>query len=247
MKPVISVAAAALVCGTIGLFCVVWTFRLFEQGHYLSMSVVGGFAVFAFGLLSMRVIVALRWVQPRVEYGVRGILVRPDLKVDLLVLMSTLAGFVSMLLYAIFGSFGKAELPGPARDQTWFVLMSAAGVIVGLPSLRRIVTQGGMGCLRLSDSGIEVRDAYSRTEYAWDELSGVSDQSRHRQWAHPRGTSYLTTSDGRTRVLASDWYTPDGLALRRLLRFYWQHPECRDELTDDRPAQRLREQWWAPT
>lgn len=57
------------------------------------------------------------------------------------------------------------------------------------------------------------------------------------------GSTYLTTPDGRTRTLASDWYTPGGRAVRKLVRFYWQHPECRDELTDGRAAQRLAEPW----
>jgi hypothetical protein len=247
VKPLISVAATALVCGTFALFCTVWAFKLFAQGRYLSMSVVIGFAVFAFGLLAVRLIVAMGRVRPRVQYGDGGTLVRPDPKVDRLALISTLAAFVSMLLYAVFGSLGMAELPGVTRDQKWFVLMSAAGVVVGVPSLWRIATQGGMSYLRLSGVGFEVGDAYSRAEHTWDDLSDVSDRSVARKWAHTAGSSYLTTSDGRTRILASDWYTPDGFALRRLLRFYWQHPEFRDELTDRRAAQRLRDQWWGPT
>ncbi|KWX68131.1 hypothetical protein ASJ79_19040 [Mycobacterium sp. NAZ190054] len=239
MKSVLSVALTATVCGTVGVFCAVWTFRLFEQGRYLSMAVVVGFAVFAFAILAVRVIVATGRVAPRVEYGDAGTELRPDRKVDRLALLSTLAGFASLLLFTVFGPLGMAELPGLAREQKWFVLVSAAGVVFGLPSLWRIGTQGGMSYLRLGDGGVQAGDAYSRAEYRWDDLSDVADRSRHSHWAHTAGSTYLTTSDGRTRMLASDWYTPGGRALRKLVRFYWQYPECRDELTDGRAAQRL--------
>jgi hypothetical protein len=33
--------------------------------------------------------------------------------------------------------------------------------------------------------------------------------------------------------------TPDGSAMRELVRFYWQHPESRDELTDESALKRL--------
>ncbi|PRC42618.1 hypothetical protein C6A85_000000109565, partial [Mycobacterium sp. ITM-2017-0098] len=75
------------------------------------------------------------------------------------------------------------------------------------------------------------------------EISDISDRPRHQPWLLIAGSTYLTASDGRTRTLASDWYTPGGRAVRKLVRFYWQHPECRGELTDGRAAQRLAEPW----
>lgn len=243
VKPMFAVALVTAVCGTLGLFCAVWTFRLFAQGDYLTMLVVAGFMVFAFGLLAVRLLAEMGTVAPRIEYGDRGTILRPDPKVDRLSLIATFAAFASMLLYAVFGSLGMAKLPGPAGDQKWFVLSCIAGVVLGLPSLWRIASQGGMSYLRLSDSGLKIGDAYSRAEYRWDEVSEVSDLSRHRQWAHSAGSTYLATTDGRTRLLASDWFTPHGRALRKLMRFYWRYPECRDELTDGRAARRLEDSW----
>ncbi len=50
----------------------------------------------------------------------------------------------------------------------------------------------------------------------------------------------MMMSDGRPSTLvAADSYTPDGKALRELVRFYWQHPEHRCELTDGRALERL--------
>jgi hypothetical protein len=36
--------------------------------------------------------------------------------------------------------------------------------------------------------------------------------------------------------------TPDGVALRQLVRFYWQHPDNRGELTDGRALKRLADE-----
>jgi hypothetical protein len=46
-------------------------------------------------------------------------------------------------------------------------------------------------------------------------------------------------SDDAVFTLTALSFTPDGAALRELVRFYWQLPEARDELTDGRGAKRL--------
>lgn len=238
MKPVTSVAVVALLFGGLGMFCTVWVFKLLEQGRYPSMLVVAGFAVFAFAVLAMRVIVAAGSVRPRIEYDSTGTVLRPDLKVDRLSMTGAVVAFATMLLYAVGAAVGVVALPGVA-DQKWFILACVVGVVIGVPSLIRMTRQGGMGLLRLSAEGVEHADAYFRAERSWDEMTDVSDRPRQQNWLQMSGSTYVTTSDGRTRTLASDWYTPGGHALRELVRFYWQHPEHRDELTDGRAARRL--------
>jgi hypothetical protein len=49
-------------------------------------------------------------------------------------------------------------------------------------------------------------------------------------------------SDDSAPTLAAGSITPDGSALRELVRFYWEHPESRDELTDGRAVERLAEE-----
>jgi hypothetical protein len=46
-------------------------------------------------------------------------------------------------------------------------------------------------------------------------------------------------SDETTPTIAAGAMTPDGSAIRGLVRFYWEHPESRDELTDGRALKRL--------
>ncbi|VEG57864.1 Uncharacterised protein [Mycolicibacterium aurum] len=243
MKPVSAVAVVTVMFGGVGMFSTLWALQLLDQGRYPSMFVAIGFAVFAFGVLAQRVIVAMGKVSPRVEYNDGGTLLRPDPKVSTVTLVGTLAAFAALLLYGICASSGIAELPGLAGDQRWLGLASIAAAILGLPSLWRIATQGGVGYLRLTTKGFEVGDAWSRGECGWDELSDVADRPRHKPWLLFEGSTYVTTSDGRTRTLASDWYTPGGRAVRKLVRFYWKCPECRDELADGRAARRLADPW----
>jgi hypothetical protein len=46
-------------------------------------------------------------------------------------------------------------------------------------------------------------------------------------------------ADDSAHTLAASAMTPDGAALRELVRFYWQHADSRDELTDGRVLKRL--------
>ncbi|AIY48919.2 hypothetical protein XA26_59100 [Mycolicibacterium fortuitum] len=52
----------------------------------------------------------------------------------------------------------------------------------------------------------------------------------------------FTLSDRRYTSLIFDTITADSHALREWVRFYWQHPERRDELTDERASRRLEEE-----
>lgn len=238
MKPMTSVTVVALLFGGLGMFSIVWVLKLFEQGRYPAMLVVAGFAVFAFAGLAMRVILATGSVRPRIEYDSTGTVLRPDLKVDRLSMTGAVVAFATMLLYAVGAAVGAVALPGIA-DQKWFALASAIGVVIGVPGLARSARHRGMGYLRLTPDGVEHVDPYSRVERRWDELTEVSDQPRQQNWLQMAGSTYVTTADGRTRTLTSDWYTPGGHALRELMRFYWQHPDHRVELTDGRAARRL--------
>ncbi|PRC49702.1 hypothetical protein C6A85_73375, partial [Mycobacterium sp. ITM-2017-0098] len=113
--------------GGVGMFSTIWALKLLDQGRYPSVFVVTGFAVFAFAVLVLRVIVAMGKVSPRVEYGDGSTLLRPDPKVDRISLIGTLAAFTALLLYGVCASLGIAELPGLPGDQRWLGLASIAG------------------------------------------------------------------------------------------------------------------------
>jgi hypothetical protein len=53
------------------------------------------------------------------------------------------------------------------------------------------------------------------------------------------GSIVLLMSDGRVHSFAAGGCTPDGTALRDLVRYYWQRSEDRAELADGRAVKRL--------
>jgi len=232
--------AAAYLCllfAPLGMFSLVWAFIYFTRAEFLSALVALVFGLFAVGFVAMLLVVAQKRTTPRVAYDASGTTFRPDAKADGFLTMSTVAVFLGMLLYAICAPQGMLVIPVPSGNQRQYVYACIAGVLVGLPSMWQIIKQRGMSRLRMTTEGIEVGGAVSTKRLTWDELSDVADRPRNGR--HSTGTTYIVTADGHTRTLPSDWYTPGGRAFRELVRFYWRHPEAREELTDGRAVRRL--------
>jgi hypothetical protein len=208
-----------------------------SRGEYLSAVVALGFAFFTLGLVLMLAIVASRKVKPRVRREDGGIMLRPDRRVDNLLMASTFGAFLGMACYAAFAPLDMIAIRVPRNDVRYFVFACAAATLVGVFSLVQIIRRRGTSYVRMTLDGFELGNTVNSAEGHWDEVRDVGDRAQRAR--RPSGTTYITTADGRTRVLPTDWYTPGGLALRELVRFYWKHPEDREELTDGRAVQRL--------
>ena len=234
-----SVASAFLcfVFAPFGVFCTAWTFIFVSRGEYLSAVVALGFAFLTLGLVLMLAIVASRKVQPRVRREEGGIMVRPDRRVDNLLMASTFGGFLAMAFYAIFAPLDMIAIRVQRNDERYFVFACAAAVLVGIFSLVQIIRRRGTNYVRMTADGLEMGNTVSSAERSWNDVTDVADRAQNSR--HPSGTTYIKTADERTRIIPSDWYTPGGYALRELVRFYWKHPEDREELTDGRALQRI--------
>ncbi|MDG4665531.1 hypothetical protein [Mycobacterium sp. 236(2023)] len=220
------------------MLSVVWLVVSVSRGEILTAAVVAGGAVFSFGMVSLLLRVAAKRVSIRVNVR-DGVMLRPDRRVDVSLMLATAGLWGAMALYAICAPLGLVEVSLPYGDRAFSVWIAVAGVLIGLPSLKQIFVKRGMSYVLLSPKGFELGSTVGSTAYAWGELADVSDTPTGRARPISTGTTYLTMLSGRTRTLPSDWYTPGGSELRKLLRFYWQHPENRDELTDRRTVARL--------
>lgn len=111
----------------------------------------------------------------------------------------------------------------------------ASGVLVlmGVPMLWRYFRRGSTKYLRLTPSGFELEESWRTESGEWGQVKNVTDESSDKKWARS-GPIVFVMSDDRTPTIAASAMTPDGKALRELVRFYWEHPEVRDELTDGR-------------
>jgi hypothetical protein len=237
MRSPVAIAFLCIVFGPFGVFCGAWAFIFVARAEYLSAVVALGFAVFTLGLVAMMLIVASRKVTPRVTRDEAGVMVRPDQKVDALLMASSFGGFLAMAIYAVFTPLDMLDISVPRNDERYFVFVCAAGALVGVFSVRQMIMRRGTSYLRLTVDGIETGNTVTSAERSWDEVTDVTDMPRNGR--KPTGATYITTADGGTRVLPSDWYTPGGQALREFVRLYWRYPGHREELADGRAVERL--------
>src|SRR5690349_20131687 len=142
--PVKSAIASVFLCvlfGPFGLFCVAWAFIFLGRSEFLSAAVALGFAVFTVGMVAMLVVVASGKMAPRVACHDGTTTLRPDPRVDRYLVASTIGVFIAMVVYAVFAPLDMLDIPTPRGDQEYYVAMCAAGVVVGVFSMRHIARQ----------------------------------------------------------------------------------------------------------
>jgi hypothetical protein len=119
--------------------------------------------------------------------------------------------------------------------------MSAVIVLMGAPMLWRNLRRGSTKYLRLMPDGFELSQGLRLHSGDWEQVQDVADEAPGRQAPTPGAIVFVMTDDS-AHTLAAGGITPDGAALRQLVRFYWEHPESRGELTDGRALKRLADE-----
>lgn len=236
-------SSAKLVFGVIfsggfGIMCTIWGIVTLVRGELLTVVVVLGFAPFCLGLVAQFII--LRWgrVTPRGVFDGAGTTIRPDRRVDVLFQVWLLGGVVAMGLFAILAPLGMLDIPVGREQRYSLPFMGAAGAVMGAPMLWRTLRRGSMTYLRLTPTGFEFAQGSSSPCGKWADVKDVTDR-RPGQPPPAYSAIVIVMSDGQTPTLAAGSFTPDGQALRELVRFYWQRREDRAELTNGRALERL--------
>ena len=237
MKASIAKIFLSVLFAPFGVFCLVWTGILISRDELPSALVSFGFAIFALGFVAMLAVVATHTVKPRITVDSGGLLLRPDRRVDHLLAASMVGAFMGMLTYAVCAPFDLIVIVVPRNDERYFVIASALGVVVGIFGLRQILRRGGTSYLRLTTDELEVGNTMTSVRLPWAAVTDILD--RPQKATRSTGTTYIATPDRRITELPSDWYAPNGRALRELLRFYWKHTGAREELVDRRAIDRF--------
>lgn len=232
-------------CGGFGLLCVGWMFVVIARGEYLTAVVLLGFAMFCLGLLAISIWPTRGHITPRVSFDAAGTTIRPDRRIDVFTQLWLLVTAISTALFAIFGPMGKLDIP-VGREQRYSVpFMAGAVAIGGAITLFGALRRGSMKYVRLTPTGFDFEQGFSSAHRAWGDVKDVTDQTPDGKRA--AGTAIvMLMSDDRAPMLTGGTFTPGGDALRELVRFYWQHPEARSELTDGRALERLAEGRFEP-
>jgi hypothetical protein len=112
-------------------------------------------------------------------------------------------------------------------------------VAMDAPMLWRNVSRGGTTkYLRLTPNGFELSEGLRSNSGDWEQVRDVSDEAPSPKAPTPSAVVFVMSDDTAPTITAGAM-TPDGTALRELVRFYWEHPEFRGELTDGGALKRL--------
>ncbi|HEY9267043.1 MAG TPA: hypothetical protein VIQ11_20810 [Mycobacterium sp.] len=240
MKSVGTTIFAVLFCLATGILCAAWTITTVSRGGYLTalVTAAGAVSVAAFTLWILRM--KLGELTVRVTSAPEGTTVRPDRLGDLLLRTSMSSGVSAMAVFAVLEPIGLLDIPIPHSARYYIPFMSAVGALSGAPVVIRAFARGSMSYLRLTRKGFEFAEGRHPERGRWDSVQDIADRAPERP--APKGPSIvMVMRDGATPTIAVGAYSPEGSAVRRMVQFYWKHPDHRDELMDGRAVQRLRD------
>ena len=234
---VLSVALAG-----IGVFSTVWTVIWAARGSYLTALIMALLAIWAFCFSVYFLVTALGVPKPRIDVGAQGVLLRPALSMDILNIVPAAAVSIAAALYLIFSRFGMVDYTPTGVQRATLPAGCVALLLFSVPTMYRRFKYRGGAHLRLDSTGFEVWNGQwgSFKQGTWDEIEQILD--------HPvKGTRsfnefiVFVMTDGSSASLMADTITRDTEPLYEWVRFYWQHPEHRSELVDERGLRRLSE------
>lgn len=224
---------AWLLFGAIGTIAAILAARSVVRGEYLTAVAALGASAFCFGLIIPLVKVVRGKVTARGAFDGAGTTIRPDRGIDLPVQVSLLGLIVASAIIAVLAPLGKLDIPVPPFMRLPLPFVSAVIVVTGGPMLWRNLRRGSTRYLRLTPDGFEVVQGWRSASGDWEQVEDVTDEVPGQQAPTP-GAVVFVMSDESAPTSAAQSMTPDGSAIRELVRFYWTHPESRDELTDGR-------------
>jgi hypothetical protein len=234
---VVSVALAGF-----GVFASVWVVIWLLRGSYPTALIVLGLAIWAFGFALFFLYTTLGATKPRIEADEAGILLRPGKFVDTVFIVPTVAITIVAGLYLIFFPLGmidyvQAGTPRISAPVGFIVLL-----LFAVPTLFRVLKHRGSGHLHLGPAGFEVWNAQwgSFRHGSWEDIEQILDQPV-RGPKPPNDVIVFVLANKRSVTLMSAAVTDDSDALLEWVLFYWQHPEYRGELVDERGLRRLSE------
>lgn len=232
---------AWLFFGTIGTLSGVWAILSIGRGEFMTAIATVGVSAFCFGLVIPLVKVVRETVTPHASFDHTGLMVRPDRGIDVPIQISVLGLVVACALIAVLAPLGKLDIPLPPFMRFSLPFVSALVVVTGAPMLWRNVRRGSTKYLRLTPIGFELSQGWRCQSDDWSQVVDVT-KAVPGQSAPTPAAIVLVMSDGSTATMAGASFTPEGAALRELVRFYWLHPDSRVELTDSRALKRLVEE-----
>jgi hypothetical protein len=236
---VLPIAILSGLCfGAFGVFSTVWTVLFIVRGEFLNAGVSLGVSAFCFGFIIPFLKVVPGNIAPRVKFDDGGTTFRPDAGIDIPVQTAVFGIVFACALLVIFAPLGMVDIPMPHSMRYSIPFTSGLLLVMGVPLVWRNFLRGSTKYLRLTPNGFELSEGWRSAAGDWAEVEDITDEAPGQQ-ASTRGAVVFVMADDSAPTIAAGAITPDGTALRELVRFYWEHPESRGELTDGRALKRL--------
>ena len=226
-----------------GGFVAVWAAIWFTRGSYLTAALCLGASLLLFSLLFHLAYPLSGRAHPRCEHGPEGTKVRPQRYADLIFGVGLLIGVLSAVLFLILSQFDMVDFIPSNATRIIVPASCIFYVIYGAPTLYRILKYQDGKHLRLDPSGFEVWDSQwnSFARGTWDDVEQILDHPVKGKTSFTEVIVFVLRKN-RSAKLGSGTITANSDALREWVRFYWQHAEYREELTDGRGLRRLDEE-----
>jgi len=233
-----SVILPAVVFGAFAIFTTaVAIFQLIDAEIPSAVVALGGTA-FCLGFVIPAFTIGPGRVAPRIESAVEGTTFRPDRGVEIPMQAAMAGALVSSTLILILLPAGRLAIPVPPNMRYALPFAAAIAVVCIAPMLWRNIKRGSASYLRLTERGFEFVQGWHPRGAEWASVQDVAADAPNQKAATP-GAIVFILGDGTALSFTATAYTPGGDALRELVRYYWSHPESRDELSDDRSRTRL--------
>jgi hypothetical protein len=216
----------------------IWAVNAAKQFSLVTLVVALGLSLTC--IYSIFMMARSKTVSFQASFDTTGTRIRPDKKIEKNLQKLIVTGTLSTWLMFLAWAFGVLYLPF-GELQHVFPLCAGAAAAVLTWCWIKLSRQGNLSYLFLTPERFEFSTLREPKTGKWDDVENITDSlpEEGRFW----NPMVVTTTDGETLVMeAAGIYTPKGTALVELVRFYWQHPELRDELTDGRAIERLRVQ-----
>ncbi|QRY47868.1 hypothetical protein JVX93_14410 [Mycolicibacterium boenickei] len=213
-----------------------WAFSAARQLSLVTLAVIIGLALTS--IYSIFMMTQSKTVVFQASFDATGTRLRPDKRIENNLRRLIVTAGISTWLMFLAWVFGVLYLP-LGNAQHVFPLCAGAAAAVLTWCWIKLVRQGSLSYLFLTPEGFEFSTLREPKTGKWAEVENVADKvpGEERFW----NPMVVTVAGGATLLMeAPGIYTPKGTALVELVRFYWQHPEQRDELTDGRAVERLR-------
>lgn len=216
----------------------IWAVNAAKQFSFVTVVIALGLSLTS--IYSIFMMMESKTVAFQASFDATGTRILPDKRIEKNLRRVIIAGTVSTWLMFIAWVVGVLYLPFGEFRHVFPLCAAAAGAVLTW-SWIKLSTQGSLSYLVLTPEGFEFATLLEPKTGKWAEVKNVADRlpKEERFW----NPMVVTMTGGKALLMeAPGTYTPKGTALVDLVRFYWQHPELRDELTDGRAIKRLRAQ-----